>query len=62
MDRIGRFTVILVTLLLLGFEPWVSRAQSPNPAATPIPPPRPVADFDGVARRSLPPSRRRSLA
>ena len=45
MDRIGRFTVILATLLLPGFEPWPCRAQSSARRAASIPPPRPGSDF-----------------
>ncbi len=32
MDRIGRLTVILTTVMLLWFEPWRCRAQSSDPA------------------------------
>ena len=48
MDRIGRLTVVVATLLLVGFEPWPCHAQ---PAATSIPPPRPGGDFGAVERK-----------
>ena len=38
MDRIGRFTIILATLLLVEFEPWPCRAQTAALPATSIPP------------------------
>jgi outer membrane protein TolC len=51
MDRIGRFTVILATLLLTGFESWPCRAQLSTHPATSIPPPRPGSDFAPTDRR-----------
>jgi outer membrane protein TolC len=55
MDRIGRITVILATLLLAGFEPWPCRAQPSDPRAS-IPAPRTGSDF-GIIKRSTPPPR-----
>ena len=55
MDRIGRITVILATLLLAGFEPCPCRAQPSDPRAS-IPAPRTGSDF-GVIKRSTPPPR-----
>jgi outer membrane protein TolC len=54
MDRIGRVTVIVATLLLPGFEPSPCRAQPSPPLATTIPPPRPGSDFGARARRRVP--------
>jgi outer membrane protein TolC len=51
MDRIGRFTVILATLLLPGFEPWPCRAQSSAPTARSIPPPRSGSDFGAIEQK-----------
>ena len=51
MDRIGRFTVILATLLLAGFEPWPCRAQHSALPATSIPPPRPGAEVGTIKRQ-----------
>ena len=50
MGRIGRFTVIALTLLTPGFEPLPCRAQVSAPRATSIPPPRPGSDFGAKAR------------
>jgi outer membrane protein TolC len=54
MDRIGGFTVILTTLLLVGFEPWPCRAQSSALPATSIPPPRPGSEFGAIERKRAP--------
>ena len=40
MDRIGRFTVIVATLLLAGFKPCPCSAQLSAAPTAPIPPPR----------------------
>jgi outer membrane protein TolC len=50
MDRIGRFTVILGTLLLPAFQPWPCRAQSSAPPPALIPPPRSGSDFGAIKR------------
>jgi len=54
MDRIGRFTVILATLLLPVFEPWPCSAQPSALPATSIPPPRPGSDFGALGRKRAP--------
>ncbi len=51
MDRIGRFTVILATLLFPGFGPWPCRAQPLPPRASSIPPPRPGSDFAVIEQK-----------
>ena len=53
MDRIGRFTVIVATLLLAGFEPWPCHAQPSALPATSIPPPRPGSDFGAMERKRI---------
>ncbi|MGO9921957.1 MAG: TolC family protein [Isosphaeraceae bacterium] len=54
MDRIGGFTVILATLLLVGFEPRTCCAQVSAQPATSIPPPRSGSDFGAMQRRLAP--------
>jgi outer membrane protein TolC len=51
MDRIGRFTVILATLVLPGFAPWPCRAQISGPSATSNPSPWRGSDFVASARQ-----------
>jgi outer membrane protein TolC len=51
MDRIGRLTVVVATLLLVGFEPRPCRAQPAALPATSIPPPRPGRDFGAMERK-----------
>jgi outer membrane protein TolC len=51
MDRIGRFTVILATLLLPECEPWPCRAQNSPPVATSIPPPRTRSKIEATERK-----------
>ena len=53
MDRIGRLTVVVATLLLVGFEPWPCYAQPAALPATSIPPPRPGGDVGAVERKLI---------
>ena len=56
MDRIGRITVFLSTLLLAGFEPWPCRAQTSDSPASSIAPPRLGSDFGAIKRSTPAPS------
>jgi outer membrane protein TolC len=62
MDRIGRLTVVVATLLLVGFEPWPCHAQSLALPASSIPPPRPGRAVGATERKlvALEPSDLRS--
>jgi outer membrane protein TolC len=51
MDRISRLTVVIATLLLVGFEPWPCYAQPAALPATSIPPPRPGRDVASMERK-----------
>jgi len=54
MDRIGRVTIILATVLLSWGESFPCRAQPPALPHPPIPPPRPASDFGATERKRAP--------
>ena len=54
MDRIGRLTVVVATLLLVGFEPWPCYAQPAALPANSIPQPRPGRDRGAMEGKLVP--------
>ena len=55
MERSGRLTIVLATLLVSSLETWSCRAQSPAlPLATTVPAPRSARDDQAVKRKPTP--------
>ncbi|MGB2609077.1 MAG: hypothetical protein WBC80_08880, partial [Isosphaeraceae bacterium] len=54
MDRIGRVTIMFVTVLLSWGEPFPCRAQPPALPHPPIPPTRPASDFGATKLKPAP--------